>query len=352
MLGRSFCRFVWTTTQQPSCTCGHVLLASRYPVAKLVKSTNAKSVIPVLRGTYDLFGNSLRQKKDNGPPFNSDKMEKFSKNRNIEQVKTPPGHTAAKNIENLMKLFGKAMKTGNMQNFPDQETLSAFLTSYRDAPHVSNGVPPAQMLFRDGYRNNFPYQQTSHNRIIVARQTDRNMKKERKFTYNSSRHTVDMNYEIGDQVLRRNYKKKSKFDPYYLPEKFVIMEVLAKGYILLVKSLNTGKCLMRHPNDVKLCEGDIADHSIVPGNPDNKNDWKKAFEFISSNDQVHYDDSKQNYFTANPTLRRSGRIRKPNPRIILLHKTCVNICRALNNMHPSPPSLGHLQTVIGMEMMC
>ena len=44
----------------------HVLvvqdLASPYPVAKIVKSANAKSVIPVLRDTYDLFGNPLRQK--------------------------------------------------------------------------------------------------------------------------------------------------------------------------------------------------------------------------------------------------------------------------------------------------
>ena len=47
-----------------------------------------------------------------------------------------------------------------------------------------------------------------------------------------------MNYKIGDQVLFQNYKKKSKFDPYYLPEKFLIMEVLAKKYILLAKSLN------------------------------------------------------------------------------------------------------------------
>ena len=42
----------------------HVLvvqdLASRYPVAKIVKSTNGKSVIPVLRDAYDLFGNPLR----------------------------------------------------------------------------------------------------------------------------------------------------------------------------------------------------------------------------------------------------------------------------------------------------
>ena len=92
------------------------------------------------------------------------------------------------------------------------------------------------------------------------------------------------------------------------------MEVLAKGYILLVKSLNTDKCLMRHPNDVKMFEGDSADDNAVPENSDNNNDWKKASEFTSNNDHVHYDDSKKNYYTTNPTLGRSGRIRKPNPR--------------------------------------
>ena len=197
---------------------------------------------------------------------------------------------------------------------PEQETLSAFLTSYRDTPHVSTGVPPAHMLFRDGYRNNLPHHKTPDDRIIEARQTNRDIKKERKATYNSSRHTEDVNYKIGDQVLLRNYKKKSKFDPFYLPEKFVIMEVLAKGYILLLKSLNTDKCLMRHPNDVKRFEGDIADHNAVPDNSDHNNDWKEAFEFISNNDHAHYDNSKQNYYTANPIFRRSDRIRKPNPR--------------------------------------
>ena len=46
------------------------------------------------------------------------------------------------------------------------------------------------------------------------------------------------------------------------------MEVLDKGYILLVKSLNTDKCLMSHPNDVKIFEGDIADHNAVQDNSD------------------------------------------------------------------------------------
>ena len=66
----------------PLPTSHHVLvvqdLASHYPVAKIVKSTNAKSVIPVLRDTYDLFGNPLRQKSDNGPPFDSKEMAKFA----------------------------------------------------------------------------------------------------------------------------------------------------------------------------------------------------------------------------------------------------------------------------------
>ena len=121
-----------------------------------------------------------------------------------------------------------------------------------------------------------------------------------------------MNYKIGDQVLLRNYKKK--FDHDYLPEKFVIMEVLPKGYILSVKSLNTDKCLMSYPNNVKMFEGDITDHNTVPDNSDNNNDWKKALEFIPNNDHVHYDDSKQSCYTTNPTLRRSDRIHKPNPR--------------------------------------
>ena len=55
------------------------------------------------------------------------------------------------------------------------------------------------------------------------------------------------------------------------------MQVLAKGYILLVKRLNTDKCLMRHPDDVKILKGDIVDHNAVQDNSNN-NDWKKAFE--------------------------------------------------------------------------
>ena len=131
------------------------------------------------------------------------------------------------------------------------------------------------------------------------------IKKERKSTYNST----NMNYKTGDQVFLRNYKKKLRFDPYYLPEKFVTMEVLAKGHFLLVKSLNTDKYLMRHPNDAKIFKGDIPDRNAIPDNSDINNGWKKAFEFISKNDHVHYDDSQQNCYAT-----KDNQTDKPNPR--------------------------------------
>ena len=65
-------------------------------------------------------------------------------------MKIPTGQPAANNVETVMKPFRNAMKIGNMQNLFEQEILSAFLTSYRDTSHVSTGVPPAHMLFRDG----------------------------------------------------------------------------------------------------------------------------------------------------------------------------------------------------------
>ena len=54
-------------------------LASRYPIAKLVESNNAKSIISVLEDVYDSFGNLIRKERDNGSPFNSQEMDNFTK---------------------------------------------------------------------------------------------------------------------------------------------------------------------------------------------------------------------------------------------------------------------------------
>ena len=56
-------------------------LVWRYPVVKVVRSTNVKSVISVLEDIYDTFGNPQRQKSDNDPAFNSKEKLNFTSKR-------------------------------------------------------------------------------------------------------------------------------------------------------------------------------------------------------------------------------------------------------------------------------
>ena len=98
----------------PMPTKNHVVvvqdIASRFPAAKLVSSTSAKSVLPVLGSIYDDYGNPDTQISDNGTPFNSKEMDKFASDRSIHLQKIPPHHPQANPAETFMKPLGKAMK--------------------------------------------------------------------------------------------------------------------------------------------------------------------------------------------------------------------------------------------------
>jgi hypothetical protein len=258
-------------------------LASRYPVAKIVSSTSAKAVLPVLKQTYDMFGNPDVQKSDNGPPFNSKQMADFTTSRDIAQVKIPPGHPAPNNVETVMKPLGKAMKIGHANQIGERETLSSFLVNYRDTPHISTGVPPGAMLFRDGYKTTLPRKKVSNSNIIAARKKDAAVKEERKLVFNAARHTKEYILRVGDYVLVRNYKRQSKFDPDYLLDKFVVTNI-ASGNIVSLQNTENGSCLKRHPNDLKIFKGDVmyrntnrrGDIEVV----DNAGLWRDSFADI------------------------------------------------------------------------
>ena len=85
-------------------------LASKFPAAKLVKSTGADKVLPALSDIYDAYGNPAKQISDNGPPFNSAAMETFADQRGVSLQKIPPLHPSSNPAEAFMRPLGKAMK--------------------------------------------------------------------------------------------------------------------------------------------------------------------------------------------------------------------------------------------------
>ena len=108
------------------------------------------------------------------------------------------------------------------------------------------------MIFRGGYRSTLPRNCIHEEDAVNARLVDIQTKDRRKAEYNSSRRIKHANFHNGDQVLGRNFSKTSKLQPLFCPERFMVMDSMANGKIILVQSSRTGRYFKRHPNDIKL----------------------------------------------------------------------------------------------------
>ena len=118
------------------------------------------------------------------------------------------------------------MEIGYSQNQVEKKTLSSFLVNYCNTPHFATSVALAHMIFQDGYRSNLSHKSLSEKEINLARLRDKDKKIKRKNVYNSSCLTKNTYFEIGDFVLVKNYKRNSKFDPHFLPEKLCDRAIL------------------------------------------------------------------------------------------------------------------------------
>ena len=131
MLVRGLSRPIWANAIFQSC-CGSARHEkSRFPSAKIVKSTKGSQVIPAIEDIYNAYGNPDSQLSNNGPPFNSKEMKEFAETRNFEQSVIPPLHPQSNPVETFMKLLGKAMKIAAHNEKSEQGALSQLLNDYR-----------------------------------------------------------------------------------------------------------------------------------------------------------------------------------------------------------------------------
>ena len=177
-------------------------------------------------------------------------MLDFAAGRNIEIQTVPPRHPNSNPAENFMKPLGKAMKIGMQNNIPEKEILQEVLNSYRHTSHPKTGIAPADMMFRDGLSSNFPRKKLNDNDIHEARKSDLQHKLHNEKQVNSSKYRKSSEFTVGDQVLIRNYKRKSKFDTLFEKTPYFITNINDIGNkITVVRSDNLKLC--RHPDDIK-----------------------------------------------------------------------------------------------------
>ena len=239
--------------------------ASRFPAAKIVPNTSTKPVLKAIDDIYTDYGQPLSHRTDNGPPFNSVEFATFSHAKGIEHVKTFPYHPQANPVETFMKPLGKTMKTAYYNKTDKDVALKQLLSSYRSTPHPSTGEAPGAIMFRNGYKTEFPQKHLSDESVAAAFQHDQHQKLERGHAINASKHRMISPLAVGDHVYMRNLRH-SKFQPIFGPEMYTIISLDNGGAV--IRSNNDRTTYRRHLDDIKLAPCSSDDPNITWFPPD------------------------------------------------------------------------------------
>ena len=239
-------------------------IGSRYPAAKLVSSTKASDVVPVLEEIYAEYGYPDTQISDNGPPFSSKSMKDFTESHGVTARFSTPYSPNQNPAETFMKTVGKAMKISTHDKLSESKALRDALVTYRQTPHSATGIPPANVMFRDGVKSEFPRKPSSLRDVSLSRKVDIATKKVRQDKVNLSKYVKHDTVCRGDVVVVRDVVRRSKFDPKFLPDPFVVVDMDEDAKRVVLEGLKDSKLVVRHLDDIKGCHRELRfnDNSI------------------------------------------------------------------------------------------
>lgn len=192
---------------------------SRYPEVKIMKKTDASSVITRLNEIFSTFGLPKEVISDNGPPFKSDEMKKFMKVNGIRHRTITPLWPQANEAETFMKPLMKAIRTAHVNKQNWRHELHRFLLNYRATPHATTQVAPAKMMFYRNIRMKLPQVDCKVKKDLIdesIENCDQRARQRMKEYADQRRSAKQATMKIGDCVLvkqKKNNKLTTNFDP-------------------------------------------------------------------------------------------------------------------------------------------
>ena len=123
---------------------------SKWPEVKLMSSTTTQKTIEALNDIFSTHGFPAILVSDNGPQFTSSEFEDFLQGNNITHYKSPPYHPASNGLaENMVKNVKYHLKKEAPTAKTDiKNSITTFLTTYRNIPHTGTNQAPADFILK------------------------------------------------------------------------------------------------------------------------------------------------------------------------------------------------------------
>ena len=178
---------------------------SKYPEVELVRRTKAEQLIPILDRIFATYGNPVVYISDNGPPFRSKMISKYMKSRGIKhQFVTPIWPQGNAEVERFMSPLMKTIRIAHIEGKDIRKEINNFLFAYRNTPHSSTKITPANVMSNRKIRHNIPDWTDKINQKKMnenLQENDKNSKYKSKHYMDNKHRSTNIAMKIGDRVL-------------------------------------------------------------------------------------------------------------------------------------------------------
>ena len=186
--------------------------SSEFPIVEPMRNTSADLLIDFLQKTFATFGLQQIIVSDNGPPFQSYKINQFFQKLNIKHQRiTPLWPQANSQAEAFMKPLMKTKRTAYFEKTDWKKQLQHFLFAYRNAPHCTTKVAPAILMFNRATNYLIPSIPQPINENIQQKVKERQdeAKLRRKQYHDKRQHAKQCSFKIVDKVLLKQIKRNN-----------------------------------------------------------------------------------------------------------------------------------------------
>lgn len=189
---------------------------SKFIDVKILNKSDVHSLISQIQQFFSYFGLASEIVTDNGPPFNSWKLETFCRENNIKLTKTPPYHPqsntyAERSVQTAKKYFYKYVLDKKLEKFTMREKIIRFTSAYNSTPSSVTGESPTDRIFSFKVKTcvniiNHRYHAIQDHAVTVNKKVRFNLNENKGYS-KKDRETPIVQFKKGEKVFYRNHFK-------------------------------------------------------------------------------------------------------------------------------------------------
>ena len=218
---------------------------------EVVPMSNSTSfgTIQQLRTLFAQFGIPRIVVTDNGPCFISEEFREFMTRNGIHHIRSSPYHPASNGLtERAVHVFKEGFK--KMKEGTISDKIARFLFLYRNLPHSTTGVSPAELMFGRQLRSRLDLLKPS-----LESRVEHNQQRQKE---GHDQHACERQFSVSDSVYVRNFGQGEVWFP------GVISEVTGPVSYMIELMDGSGRTVRQHWDHVQRRHDMLPETLLVP----------------------------------------------------------------------------------------